>query len=105
MRYGSAVGSGVSVREICCVGREEVVVVVAPTVRYGSAVGSGVNVGEVCCVGREEVVVIAVPTVDGPEVHADNAIIPMRRLNKIYFFIIENSPLQDALYGFRIIRP
>lgn len=47
-----------------------------------SAVGSGVSVGEICCVGREEeVVVVAAPTVDEPGSHADNAMVPMRRLN------------------------
>lgn len=39
---------------------------------------------------QRRVVAVAAPTVDEPGAHADNAIVPIRRLNKIYFLIIEN---------------
>jgi hypothetical protein len=52
-------------------------------------VGSGVSVGEICFAGGEEAVVVAVTTVAAREVHADNATVPSRRLNKTYLLIVE----------------
>jgi hypothetical protein len=52
-------------------------------------VDSGVSVGKICFVGEEEVVVVAVATVVVREAHADNIIIPSRRLSKKYFLIVE----------------
>ena len=51
---------------------------------------SGVSVGKVCFIGGKEVVAVAVATVVAWEAHADDVIIPSRRLNKKYFFMVEN---------------
>jgi hypothetical protein len=47
-------------------------------------------VGRICFVGREEIVAVTVATVVAEEAHADDVIIPSRRLNKKYIFIVEN---------------
>jgi len=60
------------------------------TITYGAGVGSGVRVGEIRFVGGEEVVAVAVAAVAAREAHADNAVIPSRRLNKKYFLMVEN---------------
>jgi len=59
-------------------------------------VGSGVNVGEIYFVGREEAVTVAIPAVGVLGTHADSAIVPTRRLNKMYFLIVENLNLGNS---------
>lgn len=70
------------------------------TITYASGVGSGVNVGEIYFVGGEEIVAVAVARVVVWEAHADDAIIPSRRLNKKYFFM---SKTYTLCYATRLI--
>jgi hypothetical protein len=53
-------------------------------------VDSDVSVGRICFVGGEEIVAVNIATVVAWEAHADNVIVPSRRLNKKYLFIVEN---------------
>lgn len=60
------------------------------------------SVGEMGFVGGEEIVEVAVATVDARGAHADSAIVPKMRLNKMYFFMVENlRALRCALIAYK----